>query len=149
MFTMMMSARPTGTSKFGFPDSEGSTRLWEEHPNMMREALARHDALLRGIIETRRGHIFKTMGDAFDAAFEDAIAAVAAAAAIQQAVQAEVWTVPGGLKVRAALHTGTADARGGDYFGQTLNRGAGLLAARHGEQILLSEPTRGLAEPSL
>jgi len=144
-----MSALPTGTITFLFTDIEGSTRLWEEHPNTMREALARHDALLRGIIETRRGHIFKTMGDAFDAAFEDAIAAVAAAAAIQQAVQAEAWIVPGGLKVRAALHTGTADARGGDYFGQTLNRAARLLAAGHGEQILLSEATRGLVEQSL
>src|SRR5207245_8997697 len=113
-------------------------------PNPMREALPRHDALLGGIIETRRGHIFKTMGDAFDAAFEDAIAAVAAAAAIQQAVQAEAWIVPGGLKVRAALHTGTADARGGDYFGQTRNRAARLLAAGHGGQIPLSEATRGL-----
>src|SRR5206468_13056418 len=99
-----MTALPTGTCTFLFTASEGSTRLWEEHPNTMREAHARHDALLRGIIETRRGHIFKTMGDAFDAAFEDAIAAVAAAAGSQQAGQAEVWTVRGGLTVRAPLH---------------------------------------------
>src|SRR5207247_3279421 len=101
-FTLIRSARPIGTITFLFTDIEGSTRLWEEHPDTMREALARHDALLRGIIETGRGHIFKTMGDAFHAAFEDATAAVAAAAAIQQAVQAELWTVPGGLKVRVA-----------------------------------------------
>jgi len=43
-FTLIMSALPTGTITFLFTDIEGSTRLWEEHPNTMREALARHDA---------------------------------------------------------------------------------------------------------
>ena len=38
---------PTGTVTFLFTDIEGSTRLWEQHPEAMRAALARHDALLR------------------------------------------------------------------------------------------------------
>lgn len=139
---------PTGTITFLFTDIEGSTRLWEEHPEAMRVALVRHDMLLREILEAHRGRVFKTMGDAFDAAFEDAAAAVAAAAAIQQALQAEHWAVPGGLKARVALHTGTAEVRDRDYFGQALNRAARLLAAGHGEQILLSEATRALVEQS-
>jgi class 3 adenylate cyclase len=40
--------------------------------------------------------------------------------------------------VRMALHTGVAEARAGDYFGQSLNRAARLLAAGHGGQVLLS-----------
>ncbi len=146
---LSMRDLPTGTITFLFTDIEGSTRLWEEHPEAMRMALARHDTLLRETIEVHRGHVFKTMGDAVDAAFEDATAAVAAAAAIQQALRTEHWVVPGGLKVRVALHTGTAEVRGRDYFGQALNRAARLLAASHGEQILLSEATRALVESSL
>ena len=34
---------PTGTVTFLFTDLEGSTRLWEEQPEAMRAALARHE----------------------------------------------------------------------------------------------------------
>jgi hypothetical protein len=37
---------PTGTVTFLFTDLEGSTRLWQEHPEAMKPALARHDDLL-------------------------------------------------------------------------------------------------------
>jgi class 3 adenylate cyclase len=39
---------PSGTVTFLFTDLEGSTRLWEEHPDAMRPALARHDAIAAG-----------------------------------------------------------------------------------------------------
>lgn len=38
--------RPTGTATFLFTDIEGSTRLWDEHPEVMKVALARHDEML-------------------------------------------------------------------------------------------------------
>ena len=37
---------PSGTVTFLFTDLEGSTRLWEEQPEGMRDALARHDEIL-------------------------------------------------------------------------------------------------------
>ena len=37
-----MAELPTGTVTFLFTDLEGSTRLWEEHPEVMKAALARH-----------------------------------------------------------------------------------------------------------
>ena len=40
---------------FLFTDLEGSTRLWQEHPDAMGEALARHDAILRDAVESHRG----------------------------------------------------------------------------------------------
>src|SRR5205823_7978562 len=120
---------PTGTLTFLFTDIEGSTRLWEEQPDTMRLALARHDALLRAAIETNGGTVFKTMGDAFCAAFSTAPQALGAALMAQQSlhqvkagVDAELM-----LKVRMALHTGAAEQRDGDYFGQPLNRVARLL----------------------
>src|SRR5207249_1792007 len=51
---------PGGTVTFLFTDIEGSTRLWEENPDAMRLALARHDALLGAAIETNGGQVFKT-----------------------------------------------------------------------------------------
>ena len=43
-------------------DIEGSTRLWEEHPEAMAIALRRHDELVRGAIEESGGYVFKTVG---------------------------------------------------------------------------------------
>jgi len=68
---------PTGTVTFLFTDIEGSTRLWEQDPDAMREALARHDVLLRKAIEAYAGYVFKTVGDAFCAAFARAPDALA------------------------------------------------------------------------
>jgi class 3 adenylate cyclase len=34
---------PSGTVTFFFTDIEGSTRLWQEHPEAMKAALAHHD----------------------------------------------------------------------------------------------------------
>ena len=41
---------PTGTVTFLFTDIEGSSRLWEQHPKAMQNALAQHDALLQAAI---------------------------------------------------------------------------------------------------
>ncbi|MCC7019652.1 MAG: hypothetical protein IT332_07850 [Ardenticatenales bacterium] len=60
---------PTGTVTFLFTDIAGSTALWERDRDAMQAALAQHDALLRAAIESRNGHVFKTVGDAFCAAF--------------------------------------------------------------------------------
>jgi class 3 adenylate cyclase len=60
---------PTGTVTFLFTDIEGSTRLWEHDREAMRGALARHDELLREVIDRRNGKVFSTGGDGLAAAF--------------------------------------------------------------------------------
>jgi class 3 adenylate cyclase len=40
---------PTGTVTFLFTDVEGSTKMWESHPEAISEALARHDEILRAV----------------------------------------------------------------------------------------------------
>ena len=132
------NAPPTGTVTFLFTDIEGSTKLWESSPNAMRPALARHDQLLRQAIEDNGGYVFKTIGDAFCAAFPTAREAGQAALAAQVALVAEAWETETPLRVRMALHTGASEERDGDYFGPPLNRVARLLAAGHGGQTLLS-----------
>ena len=64
-----MDGPPTGTLTFLFTDIEGSTKLWERHPSAMHTALARHDEILQRTIGSRGGYVFKTVGDAFCAAF--------------------------------------------------------------------------------
>ncbi len=137
-----MSRIPAGSLTFLFTDIEGSTLRWEQDHAAMSAALVRHDDLVRSAIETHGGHVFKTVGDAFCAAFADAGAALAAAVAGQRALVAEDWSAFGPdfavLRIRAGLHTGAAEARGGDYFGPALNRTARLTSAGHGGQVLIS-----------
>jgi TolB-like protein/class 3 adenylate cyclase/tetratricopeptide (TPR) repeat protein len=140
---------PSGTVTFLFTDIEGSTRLWETQREAMTAALERHDALLRQCIEARGGHIFKTGGDAFCAAFATATSAVEAALAAQRSLRAERWPEHAAIRTRMALHTGAAEIRDGDYFGAPLNHVARLLAVAHGGQTLLSEITHNLCRDRL
>src|SRR5579862_1308477 len=138
-------ALPSGTVTFLFSDIEGSTARWEAHREAMQRALARHDELMRAAIETHHGHVFKTVGDEFCAAFTTASDAVAAALDAQHALAAEDWNEIEGLRVRMSIHAGEAQIRDGDYFGPPLNRVARMLAAAHGGQILLSQTAGSLA----
>ncbi len=136
---------PTGTITFLFTDIEGSTIRWERHSEIMRQAVARHDEILRACMETHRGVVFKTVGDAFYVAFATAGDALRAAILAQQTLAKEQWPAEiHPFRVRMALHTGEAEHRGNDYFGQSLNRVARILSAGHGGQILLSHITCGL-----
>src|SRR3954470_22254604 len=136
-----MANLPSGTVTFLFTDIEGSTTRWEHQPEAMQAALARHDALIRAAVLEHGGHVVKTMGDAFHAAFSRAPDAVAAALDAQRRLQAGPWGEIGPVRVRMALHTGAAEERDGDYYGPTLNRAARLMSVGHGGQVLLSHAT--------
>lgn len=140
---------PSGTITFLFTDIEGSSKLWEQYPAAMSEALAHHNQMMRQIIETHRGYVFKLWGDAVYAAFDTATEALQAAIDAQREFVCHSWGELGSLRVRMALHTGTAEVREGDYFGPTLNRCARLLSAAHGGQILLSAATEELVRTAL
>jgi class 3 adenylate cyclase len=103
---------PTGTVTFLFTDIEGSTRLWESQQAAMEVALPRHDALVRQCIAHHGGHVFKTGGDAFCAAFHTAPDALAAALEAQRAIHAERWPEAAKLRVRAPRAHGAAYQRG-------------------------------------
>ena len=66
-----MAELPSGTVTFLFTDLEGSTRLWEEHPDAMKVALARHDEIVSASIGAHGGHVVKATGDGFHAAFQE------------------------------------------------------------------------------
>ncbi|HEY5983212.1 MAG TPA: adenylate/guanylate cyclase domain-containing protein [Anaerolineales bacterium] len=139
------------TLTFLFTDIEGSTKLWEEFPERMRGALARHDEILRSAIESNGGRVIKTTGDGFHAVFESGHGSVAAALQAQQSLAQAKWEEihPRGLRVRIGLHTGEAEARAGDFYGPSLNRAARLMAVGHGGQTLLSTTTADLVRDQL
>jgi predicted ATPase/class 3 adenylate cyclase len=143
-----MAELPSGTVTFLFTDLENSTRLWDEHPDAMRAALARHDELVGGAIEGFGGHVVNTTGDGFLAAFANASDAVAAAIDAQLALGGEPWPETGPLLVRMGVHTGVAEVRDGDYHGPPLNRAARLMSLGHGGQILVSLVTNELIRGS-
>ena len=66
----MSSELPTGTLTYLFTDLEGSTQLWEQHPNAMQPALARHDVLLHEAIISNQGQVIKSTGDGIQAVFK-------------------------------------------------------------------------------
>jgi predicted ATPase/class 3 adenylate cyclase len=138
-----VSGLPGGTVTFLFTDIEGSTKRWELSPGEMQPALEKHNIVLRQSIESCSGQVFKTVGDAFCAAFASPTDALRAAIEIQQGLHS------GDIRVRIALHTGVVEARQDDYFGQPLNRVARLLSAAHGGQVLLSQPVYDLVRDHL
>jgi predicted ATPase/class 3 adenylate cyclase len=146
---------PTGTVTFLFTDIEGSTRLWQQHPGPMKDALLRHHALLQQTIESSNGYVFQIVGDAFCAAFHTASEGVAAAIAVQRTLAGEPWGGTGPIRVRMALHTGTADLHAGEYksgeymSGLTLSHTARLLSVAYGGQILVSNATKELVRNDL
>ena len=144
-----MSELPTGTVTFLFTDVEGSTKLWERYPQAMRATMARHDEVLREVMESGGGYVFKTVGDAFCVAFSSAPHALEAAVDAQRALLSEEREKTSPLRVRMALHTGAADEREGDYFGPPVNRVARLLSAGHGGQVLLSHAAQELTRDDL
>jgi predicted ATPase len=97
---------------FLFTDIEGSTRRWEADADVMRDALAAHDELMREVIDNHGGSLFKHTGDGVCAAFDSPRSAVDAAVAAQRQLQ---------LPVRMGIATGEAE--------------------RHGGQVLLDGPT--------
>jgi predicted ATPase/class 3 adenylate cyclase len=121
-----------------FTDIEGSTRLWEEHPEAMQDALARHDAILAEAVSRGGGRILKTTGDGMIAVFDSAAEAALASIEAQSGLQAERWESTGPLRARMGLHVGETQVRDGDLFGPVMNRAARIMAAGHGGQVLVS-----------
>jgi predicted ATPase/class 3 adenylate cyclase len=142
---------PTGTVTFLFTDVEESTRLWEQHPQAMREALAHHDALIEQAVADHSGVVVRPRGegDSRFAVFARASDAVAAALCVQRTLHTEVWPPETPLRVRLALHTGSAQLRAGDYYGPVVNRCARIRSLAHGGQVLLSTTTAALVRDEL
>src|SRR5438034_5073226 len=140
----MAPAIVSQTLTFLFTDIEGSTPLWDRDVDAMRRATTRHNALLREAIAAHGGDAFRVVGDAFCVAFTNADSAVLAAIDAQSSLMREDW-MGTSIRVRMGLHSGTAETAEDEIFrGPALARAARVMAAAHGEQILLSAATVAL-----
>ena len=114
-----MSELPSGTVTFLFTDIQDSTRLWDQDPKTMSQALVRHDEIIERLTQQYNGFIVRPRGegDSRFAVFVRAMDGVVAAAAIQRAFAAESWPREISLSIRMGLHTGegeTQDERGAE-----------------------------------
>ena len=65
-----------GEVTFLFTDIEGTTRLWDQHPDDMSDALSTHDDLLQSAISDNAGYVFSKAGDGWGVAFESPLSAL-------------------------------------------------------------------------
>lgn len=146
-----MSVLPEGVVTFVFTDIEGSTRLWDDAPDTMMEALQQHDDAIDSVVLDHNGVSVKPRGEGDSrfivfAAAEDAVAAVAD---MQVRLSGIDWVTPRPIRVRASVHTGSADLQLGDYYGSAVNRAARLRAIAHGGQTVISGTTWELVQDDL
>jgi predicted ATPase/class 3 adenylate cyclase len=143
-----VAAQPTGTVTLLFSDIEGSTRLVERlGAERYAELLELHRRLLREAFARHSGYEVGTEGDSFFIAFGQAEDAVAAAGEAQRALAEATWPEETAVRVRIGVHTGEPAAVRGNYVGMDVHRAARIMAAAHGGQVLLSQPTRDLLDP--
>ncbi len=144
-----LSTRPTGTVTFLFTDIEGSTRMWDEEPDAMTGALARHDEIMQSVVERHSGFIFKHTGDGVCAVFQNPTDALEAGLAVQASFRTEAFESIGRMAVRVAIHTGESEEQHGDYRGPALNRVSRLLDVAVGGDILLTDAAEEMIRATL
>ncbi len=136
-----VAALPRGVVTFLLTDLEGSSHLWESHPEEMADVVQRHYDLLHNVVRAHHGALplEQGEGDSVVAAFERGSDAVAAAVTAQRAILAESWPVGIEIRVRMALHSGEARLRDPEnYVGEAIIRAARVRELGHGGQVLVS-----------
>jgi class 3 adenylate cyclase len=107
-----------------------------------RELLSGHFAAARSALDRFGGREIQTTGDGILATFDGPANALRAAEAIRDAA------IHDGLRVRAGVHVGEVQFAGGDVRGVAVHEAARIMAMAAADEILVSEATRALAQPS-
>eukprot|EP01062_Namystynia_karyoxenos_P010679 TRINITY_DN137_c0_g2_i1.p1 TRINITY_DN137_c0_g2~~TRINITY_DN137_c0_g2_i1.p1 ORF type:complete len:1126 (+),score=274.68 TRINITY_DN137_c0_g2_i1:109-3486(+) len=155
-FIANLTPAPPGDSKvcLVFTDIQSSTKLWEEVPQSMHDALMLHNQVLRKVAAVNNGYEVKVIGDAFMLAFTSPKDGLAFALCAQQALLEADWPPEllyhdlcrrrcasdgrplwGGLRVRIGINYGQIYAQENpvtyrhDYFGPPVNVAARVEAA--------------------
>lgn len=131
-----------------FTDLVGSTELRGRLGDDAAEELRRvHDRLLTEAVEGNGGRVVKGLGDGIMATFAGAADAVAAAVAVQQAIDRmnRSGGAPEPLALRVGLSAGDVAMEGDDVHGTPVIEASRLCAAAEGGAILAAEVVRILA----
>jgi len=93
----------------------------KDEPATLARVRALRTDLIEPVAAAHGGHLFKTTGDGFLAAFASAVQALRCAIAIQERLNSE----PDGLRLRIGVHQGEVVAEGYDLLGDGV-----IIAAR-------------------
>jgi adenylate cyclase len=135
---------PDGNVVILFSDIEESTALNERMGDRAWvRLLARHDRLVRKLVDEHSGHVVKSQGDGFMVAFARPLQAISCSVAVQRALASEVKLVsPNKIRVRIGIHMGKSVRRGDDLFGRNVAMAARVAAEANGGEVLISEAVR-------
>jgi hypothetical protein len=117
-------------------DAVGSDRV--KGDRAWRARLENHDAIVRRELRRYGGREVNTTGDGFFAAFGSPTQAVRCARSIVDASGAAQ------LDVRAGIHTGECEQRGGDLAGLAVHIAARVAAAAGAGEVIVSRTVRDL-----
>jgi class 3 adenylate cyclase len=98
----------------------------------------RHDAIVRAVLLRHRGHQVKTTGDGFLATFD------ATGRALRCAAEVVAGAKDIGLDLRAGVHTGEVEVRGGDIAGLAVTIAKRVCDLAGPGQVLVSETVRSM-----
>jgi adenylate cyclase len=123
---------------FVFTDLVGFTALAAaEGDDRAAEVALEFYARVRTLLSEHRAEEIKTIGDALMLRCDDAADAVRLGLRIVRELEA----LPGFPVARVGVHTGSAVARDGDWYGTTVNVAARLCTAAGAGSVLVSEET--------
>jgi len=126
-----------------FADVSGSTRFFDQRGDLSGVAMVQQFVdQAEPSIRRHQGRIVKTLGDGILAYFEDATAAVRAAAELQQEFAAlNVARATGDrIELRIGINYGTGFVKEGDIFGDVVNIASRLEELARPNQIVVSAP---------
>ncbi len=113
------------------------------------EMIRAHDAVVRRALADLGGREVKHTGDGIMASFEDTVAAVGCARAIQAGLEAFNGGSEEKLRVRIGIDVGEPVADNNDLFGATVQMAARLCQVAEPEAILVSGAVRDLVGDKL
>ena len=117
---------------------DSTTRAAVMGDHRWRDVLDRHHEMMRRELERFGGRIVSTTGDGFFASFDRPVSAVRCAAAAADAMPAL------GLQIRAGVHTGEVEVRGGDLGGLAVHIAARVAATADPGEVLVSSTVKDL-----
>lgn len=126
-----------------FTDIVGSTQKATELGDAAwRELLARHHAVIRGLLARYGGQELDTAGDGFFASFDGPGRAIACACEIRDEVRGL------GLEIRAGLHTGECERVDGKLGGVAVSIGARAASEAEPGEVLVTGTVKDLVAGS-
>lgn len=137
---------PTGTVTFLFGGIEDSPELAQQLGSRFDGLITEINRILHTSWRDHGGVAMPTEGEAIFAVFDTAPGAVRAAVAAQRALADRFGSLDEPVAVGMGLHTGEARLAEGEYRGIEVHRAARVAGLAGGGQVLVSEPTRMLAQ---